>query len=423
MGSIVLLGTQWGDEGKGKITDTIIDQVDPSAVVRFNGGSNSGHTLCIGDEKIVTHNLPSGIAREGMLNILGPYTLCDPRSVQNELKVVEQYGSRLMIDSGCQVIGTHHKSLDALAEEKAGKGSIGTTKSGIGPCYRDFWGRFGLKVKDLLDADAIRRTLRSRGYYDDIRTLLGTHKISLPELSLAVSQFHYFGSMLSPYVGDTRAAIAQLLFEDNIILFEGGQGVLLDAIHGSWPYCTSSFCTPGAISASFGVYGFDRVVGIAKAYCTRVGAGPFPTELNGEYAVWLQAKGGEVGATTGRPRRCGWLDLPLLRYAVRVGGVTELVLTKIDVLSGLNEFVAAYKHVNNRGEEVSSFASYDADLLERVTPQYMRFDGWSEDISQCTTFEALPKAAREYIEFIERFVGVPVTAISNGPERSQMIWR
>lgn len=420
MSLTVILGAQWGDEGKGKVTHAEAEKAD--AVVRFNGGANAGHTLYVNGEKRVTHVLPSNIVREGALAMTGPAVVHDLEVVCDELGIANEFGAGVLLDRSAPVVLPIHKLIDGAREASAKGESLGTTKRGIGPCYEDLVSRRGVKLGDLTSEKRLRAALEDRGYYAE-RQMVARHYGAEPmSLDQAVEWCMRFQRAIVPCLADVRDVLARKKRNCKPVLLEGAQGILLDVIQGSRPFCTSSHCTAGGASASLGVYGFDRVIGIAKAYLTRVGAGPFPTELHDEVGEEIRTKGDEFGATTGRPRRCGWLDLVALRYAVRVGGMTELALTKLDILSGFDEIRAATGYTFEH-QLLGNHETLTSRVLRESRPEYVNFQGWTEDISGVRRIDDLPRNALDYIQYVERVVRVPVTMVSVGPEEHQVARR
>lgn len=426
----VVLGAQWGDEGKGKIVDTFAEQAD--VVVRFNGGGNAGHTIVVEDKKEAIHICPSGIVREGVVNIVGPGVVFDLKVGSKELQLATKYGSRVMLDHSTPVVLPMHRALDAGREVAAGKSAIGTTKRGIGPAYSDFWLRRGVKLSDLLSRSLVREALVTSGYFDELLAL-ATHfgvnngKVDLESLNLDIDPLSLdatidwcmsYADQIASHLMDTRQFVHKAINSNKNVLFEGAQGVLLDTMHGFRPYTTSSCCTAAGVAATFGVFKFDRVIGVTKAYSTRVGAGPFPTELTNGIGDRLREQGFEYGTTTGRPRRCGWIDLQALSYACRVGGITNLVITKLDVLSGfkLLEICDSYRGMDTRKTLTGMSA-------ESAIPQYLKVPGWQDDITSVRSFEDLPVESKFYLNEIELHAGIPVDAVGVGPERDQIIWK
>ncbi|MBX6422196.1 adenylosuccinate synthase [Thermosulfurimonas sp. F29] len=423
MPSVVVVGTQWGDEGKGKIVDLLAERAD--YIVRFQGGNNAGHTLVINGRKHILHLIPSGIFHEGKVCLIGNGVVVDPEVLISEIDRLEAAGlpvppGRLYISEKAHLIMPYHKAIDHGREARRGKTRIGTTGRGIGPCYEDKVARRGIRVGDLLDPDLfaqkLREVLEEKNFY--LERYLGRDPLSYEEI---YSTYLRFGERLAPYVADVSEILARARRAGKNILFEGAQGTQLDIDHGTYPFVTSSNTVAGGACAGAGVgpTTIDYVLGICKAYTTRVGEGPFPTELTDEIGNHLRECGGEYGSTTGRPRRCGWLDGVILKEAVRLNGLSGLAITKLDVLSGLTEirFCEAYELSGRR------LTSVPARLSEiyRVKPLYRSFRGWMEDLSRCRTLEDLPAAARDYLRFIEEYAGVPVIMVSTGPARDQNI--
>jgi len=419
-----LLGAQWGDEGKGRVVDNIASRVD--VVARFQGGANAGHTVIAEGEKHVFHLLPSGILFSGKTCIIGNGVVVDPDQLLEELGELQKKHkdrARLIISGAAHVVMPYHKFLDGMEERFRGIGKrIGTTKRGIGPCYVDKISRCGIRVEDLLSEDVLREKL---SYNLELKNAILSKVYNEEPLAFSkvFEQAKEWGARLAPFVGDCSLEIEKALQQGKTVLLEGAQGTLLDIDHGTYPYVTSSNATIGGGLTGLGIgpSSISNVIGVAKAYCTRVGAGPFPTEADEETSNLLRERGGEYGATTGRPRRCGWLDLVALRYAVRVNGITMLALTKLDVLSGLDKIYVCTSYVSDEGK-TDNFSG-GSIFLEKVKPIYEELPGWPEDIGDCRTFESLPKRARMYVEFIEEKVGIPITLIGVGPEREQAIRR
>lgn len=416
-GNTVVVGAQWGDEGKGKIVDILAGHAD--AVIRYNGGANAGHTLIIDGEKVVLHLLPVGIVRQGRQNFVGPGTVCDPSVAVEELAIAKRCGSKVMLDVGAQIVLPIHKVIDGARERSSSGAAIGTTGRGIGPCYEDLASRRGLVLGDLAKGnDAVRQALERGRYYEERRAVAQLHGADSPSLDETVDWVMQFADVLTPHLGDTRAALARMQ-PDKRLLFEGAQGMMLDIFQGARPYCTSSSCGRGAVSTTLGTHRFERVIGVSKAYATRVGGGPFPTEMSGDACDRLRERGGEYGATTGRPRRCGWLDLPALGYACRMGGITELVLTKLDVLSGIDQVQVAISY--SLGRRPVGLESLTNDVLFRVEPTMIGIEGWNDDLRSCTASN-LPGPVRHFIECVEKFTEVPVVGIGTGPDRNDIVW-
>ncbi len=419
-GAHIVIGAQWGDEGKGKIVDVLASEAD--AVIRFNGGANAGHTLEIGGTKTVLHLLPVGIVRRGTTNIVGPYVVCDPEVLVTELEIAKASGANVVLDRRAPLVLPIHKQIDAGREQASGAGKIGTTGRGIGPCYEDFTSRRGPTLGDLTDCERFITALAQRGYYAERMAVAAHYGLTPMTVNETVDWAMRFSARIVPHLGDAVQEAAELQQQRLNLLFEGAQGIMLDLVHGGRPYCTSSFCGSGAVAATMGVHSFDRVVGVAKAYVTRVGGGPFPTELTDKTGDLLREKGREFGATTGRPRRCGWLDLAALRYACRVGGVTELVLTKLDILSGLSEIKVCTGYQLD-GNTIDPLTTLTADLLSCAAPIYEILPVWNEDLRKYEGFWQLPPPVLRYIRYIEKTLDIPVAGVGVGPEREQMIWK
>lgn len=421
MANIVIIGAQWGDEGKGKIVDLLTENA--SAVVRFQGGNNAGHTLVVNGEKTVLHLIPSGILHKGVTCIIGNGVVLDPSILRQELEYLKhrEYLTRneqLVISDSAHVILPYHKELDGLREEALGAAKIGTTKRGIGPCYEDKVGRSGIRTGDFLYPQILLEKLR--GIVDAKNQMLDkvyrSKKVACAEI---YDQLMQDADELLPYIGNTSVLIHKLRQEGKNMLFEGAQGTCLDVDHGTYPFVTSSNTVAGAACAGAGIgpTHIDAVLGITKAYCTRVGAGPFPTERDDELGKQLQNLGKEFGATTGRPRRCGFLDLVALEHAVRVNGITGLIMTKLDILSAFNE-IPVCTHYELDGKKVD-FMPVHAHLLEKCQPVYKTLPGWKTDISEAKAIADLPRACRDYLSFIEKSLSIPIKMVSVGPGRGQ----
>lgn len=420
----VIIGAQWGDEGKGRVVDALADRVD--LVVRYQGGANAGHTVIADGEKHIFHLLPSGMLYPGKTCVIGGGVVVDPDQLLSEIGELRERGkdrARLVVSRNAHVVMPYHKTLDVLSErERSASQRIGTTSRGIGPCYVDKYARMGIRVGDLLDEDILRDKLSLNLENKNLlfTRIYGEKPLAMDDLMDRALQW---GRQLLPYVGDAYVEVHQALEEGNGILFEGAQGTLLDVDFGTYPYVTSSSPTAGGACTGVGVgpNRIDRVIGVAKAYCTRVGEGPFPTELTCEIGNSLREVGGEYGATTGRPRRCGWLDLVALKYSVIVNGLDAIALTKLDVLSGLEQINVAVEYTIDGS--VTRYFPTDHRTLSKAVPVYKTMKGFSEDISGCTSFEELPKAAKDYVAFIEEYCGVPVVLLGVGPAREATIIR
>lgn len=427
----IVIGSQWGDEGKGKIVDLLSPQVD--VVARYQGGANAGHTIVWendegGNDEFVLHLVPSGIFHEGVTCVIGNGVVLDPKAVLEEIDKIESLGinveGRLKISHNAHLIMPYHKAIEAAQEEERASASdddaIGTTGRGIGPAYTDKFARTGIRVVDLLDEDVLRRKLR-RSIEEKNAILRDVYNAEALDVDRIVEEYVEFDQKIDDYVTDTSKYLCNALDDGARVLAEGAQGSLLDVDFGSYPYVTSSHPTAGGCCTGLGVPPTEigRVLGIAKAYCTRVGNGPFPTELENEVGQRLRQKGDEFGATTGRPRRCGWLDLVALRYTAMINGFNELAITKLDVLSGMNELKVCTQYRYD-GKTTQRFPS-EAQTLNRVEPIYETFPGWDEDISDVRRIGALPREVRDYLAFIADYLEVEIGLISNGPRRSQII--
>ena len=416
----ILVGAQWGDEGKGRVVDALAGRCD--VIVRYQGGANAGHTVIVESDKYVFHLLPSGMLYTGKLCIIGNGVVVDPEQLLLELGELQAQGkdrARLLLSRDAHVVFPYHKVLDGADESFRGReNAIGTTKRGIGPCYVDKYNRMGITTNPDILREKLSQNL-------NLKNMLLTRiygMTPLPFDSMYQNALEW-GSKLAPYLGDSSLEVQKALEEGKGVLLEGAQGTLLDVDFGTYPYVTSSNPTAagGCIGAGVGPTRIDRVIGVVKAYCTRVGEGPFPTEDFGEQGERLRTNGGEFGATTGRPRRCGWLDMVALRYAARINGLGVLALTKLDVLSGFQEIQVALEY---RMEE-KGYREFipSASFLEKVEPLYTSLPGWQEDISECRSFEDLPREAQNYVRFIAEHSGVPVGLIGVGPGREQTILR
>jgi len=423
--TLVAVGAQWGDEGKGKIVDWLAPRAD--LVVRFQGGNNAGHTLVVDGAKTVLHVVPAGALNPGTVNLIGPGVVVDPGVLLAELDALERRGvlrdpSRVRVSGRAHVILPWHLALDKAREERARGRAIGTTGRGIGPAYEDKVTRRGIRVADLLRPQALRELLDRLGEQKNFE-LVQYYGWPAADVGEIWSQAVEWGRRLEPYVDHVGRILEGALRDGRNVLFEGAQGTFLDIDHGTYPYVTSSNCVAGAVCAGAGIgpTRIDRVMGITKAYTTRVGGGPFPTEEEGEMGEVLRRAGEEFGATTGRPRRCGWLDAVMLREAATVNGFTQLCMNKLDVLSGLGELrIATAYRVD--GKLVQEFPM-TLDELERAEPVYETHPGWSGDLTGCRSLAELPAAARRYVERVEALVGVPVELISIGPDRDATIAR
>jgi adenylosuccinate synthase len=421
MPALVLLGAQWGDEGKGKATDLLGDRVD--YVVRYQGGNNAGHTVVIGDQKYALHLLPSGILSSNCVPVIGNGVVIDPAVLLEEIKGLNERGidtSKLTISLNAHLITPYHRTIDKVTERFLGKAKIGTTGRGIGPAYADKINRIGIRVQDLFDPSILRQKLEA-ALRDKNQVLVKVFNRNNINVDDVLAEYLNYAEILRPYVADTALLLNKALEAGKTVLLEGSQGTLLDVDHGTYPYVTSSNPTSGGACTGSGIgpTKINRVIGILKAYTTRVGSGPFPTELFDEDGEALRRIGGEVGVTTGRNRRCGWFDAPIARYATRVNGLTDFFLTKLDVLTGWEKIpvCVAYEVDGKRVEEVPASQSD----FHHAKPIYEYLDGWKEDISNCKKFEDLPINAQKYVQYLEKISGAPMSAIGVGPGRDQTI--
>jgi adenylosuccinate synthase len=408
----VIVGTQWGDEGKGKITDILAEKMD--YVVRYQGGNNAGHTVVVGDKTFKLHLVPSGILYDTVVSMIGNGVVIDPGVLIEEMETLKAQGvfidhNRLRISSIAHVILPVHKAIDSQQEALRREQKIGTTGRGIGPCYTDKVARLGVRMMDLLSKDRLAKRLQKHPNMrpDDVESVIETYA--------------GYGDVLRPFVTDTSLEINRAIARGKRIIMEGAQGTMLDVDHGTYPFVTSSNPISGAacIGAGVGPHKIDQVIGVTKAYCTRVGEGPFPTEEFGEINDYLRTKGCEFGTTTARPRRCGWLDLVVLRYAVRINGITEICLTKLDVLDELKTIRVCTAYQTPEGT-VDEFP-LDLETFSEAKPIYDELPGWCEDISQVTHFEKLPLNAKNYIKYISNILGVRISLVSVGSKRLQTI--
>jgi adenylosuccinate synthase len=418
----VVVGAQWGDEGKGKIVDLLSKDAD--YVVRYQGGANAGHTLEFDDKKIVLHLIPSGIFNGDATCIIGNGVVIDPFALLEEIKEVEAIGgdikSRLKISSSAHVILPYHQLLDQVKEEHRGDDAIGTTGRGIGPAYVSKVSRVGIRMSDLSHPEALRKKVQDN-IADINEALQHVYKHDPIEAEPIIEDLLDAAETLQPYIANTSALLHDAIEKGDEILLEGAQGSLLDVDHGTYPFVTSSCPTSGGACTGSAIppTAINKVMGISKAYCTRVGNGPFPTELTNEAGEKLREAGQEFGATTGRPRRCGWIDLVALKYAVRLNGMNEMTLTKLDILDDFEEIklCTAYRI---DGEETDVFP-LDLPDIEHIEPVFKSMPGWNESLESCDTVEEFPKTAKDYLQFIEDYLEVELTILSKGPKRSETI--
>jgi adenylosuccinate synthase len=424
MPGIAIVGAQWGDEGKGKLVDLLAEQAD--LVVRFQGGNNAGHTIVHDGVTWKFHLIPSGILHSGTTSVIGNGVVIDPKVLTGEIDALRAKGidlSRLKVSANAHLIMPYHLLLDHAGEARLGKLQIGTTRRGIGPCYADKAARLGIRVQDLLDEKILKKK---------IAAALEPKRLSLrpfaksPELDLHAMTETYltYGHRLEQYITDTSRLVWDALDRRGLVVYEGAQGALLDIDHGTYPFVTSSNCVASAACAGSGVgpKDIDEIWGIAKSYATRVGSGPFPTELSDELGDQMREAGGEYGTTTGRARRVGWLDLVALRYAARINTLTALVVTKLDVLTGLGTLRVCTAYRGGEGGRRFDEYPYHQTMLHQAAGIFEELPGWDEPIGVCREWTELPQAARDYLGYVEEFVGVPVAVVGVGPGRDQVVW-
>ena len=421
MPAIVLVGAQWGDEGKGKATDLLGSRVD--AVVKFNGGNNAGHTIVVDGEKYALHLLPSGILTPGCTPVIGNGVVIDLGVLFEEIDGLAERGvdtSRLVVSGSAHVIASYNRTLDKVTERFLGSRRIGTTGRGIGPTYADKMSRIGIRVQDLFDSDVLRAKVS--GALDvKNQILVKIYNRKAVDVEAVVSELRSYAARLEPMVADTTLLLDRMLTDGKTVVLEAGQATLLDVDHGTYPFVTSSNATAGGACTGSGIppTRISRVIAVVKAYTTRVGEGPFPTELSDEFGERLRQAGAEFGTTTGRPRRCGWFDAPIARYATRINGVTDFVLTKLDVLTGLDSVpvCVAYDIDGVRHDELPM----NQTDFARAVPIYESLPGWTEDIRGARALEELPRTARDYVDALEKMIKAPISAIGVGPGRDETI--
>ena len=423
MSNLVVVGSQWGDEGKGRVVDLISNEVD--IIVRYQGGNNAGHTIVFDDKKIILHHIPSGILRDGKVSIIANGVVVDPKILIEEMEGLRASGYHIgpdnfKLSNRSHVIMPYHRKIDIGREMLKGNTKIGTTGRGIGPVYEDKYARRGIRLADLLEPEHFRNRLdeiiNERNLY--ITKVLESEPLDADEI---YEEYLEYGRYLEPYITDTSRLLNKYIADGKSVLFEGAQGTLLDIDFGTYPFVTSSNAGSGGVTVGSGVSPMviDHIVGVVKAYTTRVGEGPFPSEEYGDLENKLREEGGEFGATTGRSRRCGWLDIVALNYSVMVNGLTSIALTKLDVLSNF-ETIKICTGYTYKGSAIDYFPS-DLDTLENCEPVYEEFEGWNCDICDITEFNDLPKQAIDYINKVEEYTGVPVWLISVGPSRERII--
>jgi adenylosuccinate synthase len=423
MPGIVIVGAQWGDEGKGKVVDLLAEPAD--LVIRFQGGNNAGHTIVRDGETFKFHLIPSGILYPGKICAVGNGVVVDPKVVTEEIDGLRRRGvdvSGLRISANAHVIMPYHLLLDHAGESRLGELQIGTTRRGIGPCYSDKAARLGIRMQDLLDEKILRQKIYA-AMEPKRQTLRPFAKDPVLDLHTMTEDYRTLGHRLEPYIADTAPIAWDVLDRNGLVVFEGAQGTLLDIDHGTYPFVTSSNPVAGAacVGAGVGPRDIDEVWGVAKAYCTRVGAGPFPTELEDETGARMRDVGREFGTTTGRERRTGWLDLVALRYAVRVNGLTGVAITKLDVLTGIDPLNVAVRYLGPEGASFDTFP-YHQSILHKSVGDYVELPGWHENISQARSLDDLPRNAQAYLDFIAEQLGIPVVMVGVGPGRDEMIW-
>ncbi len=418
----LVIGAQWGDEGKGKIVDILAKEAD--IIVRYQGGSNAGHTVCVGDETFILHLIPSGILHKDKICVIGNGVVIDPKSFFEEKATLEKVGvdiqDRLLISEKAHLVMPYHKELDAMQEGKLGDNKIGTTKRGIGPCYVDKYARHGIRICDLEDEKTLKEKIDRNT--EEMNKLCDIYSMNRFKAEDIFDEYKEYAKLLKPYIRNTVYYLNGVFKNKKKILFEGAQGSLLDIDFGTYPFVTSSNPTVGGVFTGTGLphKALDSVIGVMKAYTTRVGNGPFPSELLDDMGDSIRKKGSEFGATTGRPRRCGWLDLVVVKYAAMISGIDSIAMTKIDVLDGLDKInvCVGYEY---EGRKIG-FIPSQLDEFAKCKPVYKTFDGW-ENTKHIESFEDLPDNAKKYVEFIEKFLSIPVSLISTGAKRSETVMR
>jgi adenylosuccinate synthase len=422
MPGLVVVGAQWGDEGKGKVTDLLAERAD--VVIRYQGGNNAGHTIVRGDDVYKFHLIPSGILYPGKLCLIGNGVVVDPKVITEEIAGLHARGidtSGLKISANAHVIMPYHRLLDDEGEMKLGKLQIGTTRRGIGPCYADKAARLGIRMQDLLDEKILRQKIYA-ALEPKRLTLRPYAKDPALDLHAMTEEYLALGHRLEQYIADTAKIVWDALDRDRLVIFEGAQGTLLDIDHGTYPFVTSSNPVAGAacVGAGVGPKDIDAAWGVMKAYSTRVGAGPFPSELDDELGDRIREAGGEFGTTTGRPRRCGWLDLVALRYAIRLNGLTGVAITKLDALTGIDPLAVAVRYLGPDGVSFDEFP-YHQSVVHKARPELVELPGWHEPITGARRLEDLPPQARAYLDFVSERLGVPTVLVGVGPARDQVV--
>ncbi len=418
MNVTILVGSQWGDEGKGKIVDILSEKVD--IVVRYQGGANAGHTVEIGDKKFILHLIPSGILRDNVICVIGNGVVIDPSALLEEIELLEKnninVNGRLFISQNAHLIMPYHKLLDSINE--SGENKIGTTGRGIGPCYIDKYARKGIRIVDLLNRKILEEKIRTN-LKEKNNLLKKVYDHDELDVEAIIQEYQEFDKAIDKYVKDVPSYLNNAISDGKSILMEGAQGALLDVDHGTYPYVTSSSPTSGGACIGTGIppNKITQIIGIVKAYTTRVGNGPFPTELVDEEGEKLRKTGAEYGATTGRPRRCGWFDAFLVKYSVMINGIDYVAITKLDVLSVFDQIKVCIGYELN-GKKIKSFPT-DADRLYNVKPVYETLPGWKKDISKCKSYSELPEETKNYLSFLVKEAGIKINIISVGPKRQQ----
>ena len=423
MANLLVVGTQWGDEGKGKIIDLLTPSFD--VVARYQGGHNAGHTVIVKGKKIVLHLVPSGILHPGKLCVIGNGVVLDPRAFLEELEELRRYGievdDNIAVSKNAHLILPYHSLLEEVCEERRGKRMIGTTRRGIGPSYEDKMARRGIRVGDLLDLDVLKEKIEENV---ELKNIYFAHfNKPLVDARTVYEEYKEYAAQIKKYIKDVSLLLDEKMRAGKSVLFEGAQGTLLDIDHGTFPFVTSSSSTAGGVCTGLGIspHRIDSVIGVAKAYTTRVGSGPFPTEIFDDAGKYLSERGNEFGATTGRPRRCGWFDAVAVSYSCRVNGIDRIALTKPDVLDGLDEVqvCVGYKY---KGQLLSGFPT-ESWVLSQVAPQYKKVRGWKEGVGKIRDFGSLPDTFKDYIKLIEDCVGTRVAVVSTGMERRDTLLR
>ena len=421
MSSQVVVGTQWGDEGKGKIVDVLAEKAD--MIVRFQGGDNAGHTVIVNGKKYVLHLLPSGVLRQEAKCIIGPGVVCNPFVLLEEMKTLEDGGLKcdhIIISDRAQMLMPYHRYQDKL-EEEAANNKIGTTQRGIGPCYADKYARRGIRYHEFIDFENFKVRLKECLDFKN-KLFTGVYGAKPMDYDSMVADFEKIYDKIVPMIQETTHLVNDALDQNQTVLFEGAQAMMLDINYGTYPYVTSSSPTSAGVATGAGVAvnRINTIVGVVKAYSTRVGEGPFVTELLDEQGEWIRKTGGEYGATTGRPRRCGWLDLLVVKHAALMNGLTDVVITKIDVLTGLDTIkVCTGYDVEGK---IYDYIPSDQAIVAKAKPIYKEFAGWKEDISKMATYDELPQNCKDYLKFIEDFTGVRISMVSVGPDRVNNIY-